>query len=162
IGAYDRGDCPDRRRCGQGADPARVRSRYRISAATGASDSRTRRRRIVLTHTLYVRRDGLIEAGHAHRGARGGDGRLRYHDRGRRGSRLPNVLTMKKPILLLFALGAGACKTEPEKTAAPAVPASTPRSPNFELDCAPSNTSNAAVLFCVRTDTRSGEVLNVN
>jgi hypothetical protein len=69
---------------------------------------------------------------------------------------------MKKTILLLFALGAGACKAEPEKTAAPAVAVSTPRSPNFELDCAPSNTSNAAVLFCVRTDTRSGEVLNVN
>jgi hypothetical protein len=69
---------------------------------------------------------------------------------------------MKQSIILLFALGAGACKSEPEKTAAPAVAASTPRSPNFELDCAPSNTSNAAVLFCVRTDTRSGEVLNVN
>lgn len=71
---------------------------------------------------------------------------------------------MKQSILLLFALGAGACKAEPEKAAAPAVAASTatPRSPNFELDCASSNTSNAAMLFCVRTDTRSGEVMNVN
>jgi hypothetical protein len=71
---------------------------------------------------------------------------------------------MKQSFLLLLALGAGACKTEPEKTPAPPVAVSTgaPRSPNFELDCAPSNTSNAAVLFCVRTDTRSGEVLNVN
>lgn len=71
---------------------------------------------------------------------------------------------MKQSILLLFVLGAAACKAEPEKAAAPAVAASTatPRSPNFELDCAPSNTSNAAVLFCVRTDTRSGEVMNVN
>jgi hypothetical protein len=70
---------------------------------------------------------------------------------------------MKQSILLLFALGVGACKSAPEKSAAPAVAAPTvARSPNFELDCAPSNTSNAAVLFCVRTDTRSGEVLNVN
>ena len=33
---------------------------------------------------------------------------------------------------------------------------------NFTLDCAPSNTDTAAQLFCVRTDTRSGEVKRVS
>jgi hypothetical protein len=32
---------------------------------------------------------------------------------------------------------------------------------NFELDCHASNTATAAELFCVRTDTRSGDVLRV-
>ena len=33
---------------------------------------------------------------------------------------------------------------------------------NYTLDCAPSNTDTAAQLFCVRTDTRSGEVKRVS
>jgi hypothetical protein len=33
---------------------------------------------------------------------------------------------------------------------------------SFTLDCAPSNTDTAAQLFCVRTDTRSGEVKRVS
>jgi hypothetical protein len=34
-------------------------------------------------------------------------------------------------------------------------------SPNFELDCHSSNTATAAELFCIRTDTRNGDVLRV-
>jgi hypothetical protein len=33
---------------------------------------------------------------------------------------------------------------------------------NFELDCESSDTATATELFCVRTDTRNGEVLRVN
>jgi hypothetical protein len=34
--------------------------------------------------------------------------------------------------------------------------------PAFELDCDSSNTATASQLFCVRTDTRNGEILRVN
>jgi hypothetical protein len=34
--------------------------------------------------------------------------------------------------------------------------------PNFELDCDSSDTATKTELYCVRTDTRSGEVLRVN
>ncbi len=33
--------------------------------------------------------------------------------------------------------------------------------PNFELDCRSSNTATAAELFCVRTDTRNGDIVRV-
>lgn len=42
---------------------------------------------------------------------------------------------------------------------APAGDASTP--PNFELDCESSDTATASELFCVRTDTRTGDILRV-
>jgi hypothetical protein len=35
-------------------------------------------------------------------------------------------------------------------------------SPLFELDCDSSDTAKASHLFCVRTDTRNGEILRVN
>jgi len=34
--------------------------------------------------------------------------------------------------------------------------------PNFELDCDSSDTARASQLFCVRTDTRTGDILRVN
>ena len=34
--------------------------------------------------------------------------------------------------------------------------------PNYELDCAPANTANAAQLQCVRTDTRTGDIVVVD
>jgi hypothetical protein len=60
---------------------------------------------------------------------------------------------------LVFVLSLVACsqRAEPSAAAAPVVGAA-----NYELDCAPSNTSNAAQLHCVRTDTRSGDVLVVD
>jgi hypothetical protein len=33
---------------------------------------------------------------------------------------------------------------------------------NYDLDCASSNTATAAQLYCVRTDTRTGDVMRVN
>jgi hypothetical protein len=49
------------------------------------------------------------------------------------------------------------CSGRPEAARAASAPAA-----NFTLDCAPSNTDTAAQLFCVRTDTRSGEVKRVS
>jgi hypothetical protein len=37
-----------------------------------------------------------------------------------------------------------------------------PPAPVFELDCDSSDTATASHLFCVRTDTRNGEILRVN
>ena len=37
-----------------------------------------------------------------------------------------------------------------------------PPSPSFRLDCAASDTDTAAQVYCVRTDTRSGDVKRVN
>jgi hypothetical protein len=36
-----------------------------------------------------------------------------------------------------------------------------PTAPNFELACESSDTATASELFCVRTDTRSGDILRV-
>lgn len=41
------------------------------------------------------------------------------------------------------------------------VASSTPTA-NYELDCAPANTATAAQLNCVRTDTRTGEILVID
>jgi hypothetical protein len=43
-----------------------------------------------------------------------------------------------------------------------AAPTATAPPPNYELDCAPTNTATAAQLQCARTDTRSGDVLVVD
>jgi hypothetical protein len=40
--------------------------------------------------------------------------------------------------------------------------AGAPPAPAFELDCDSSDTATASQLFCVRTDTRSGDILRVN
>ena len=52
-------------------------------------------------------------------------------------------------------LALAACSTN----GAPASSAASP--PNFELSCHASNTSTAAELFCIRTDTRTGDVVRV-
>lgn len=44
----------------------------------------------------------------------------------------------------------------------PGEPAAAARAPSFELACAASNTAATAAIFCVRTDTRNGDLLNVN
>ncbi len=36
-----------------------------------------------------------------------------------------------------------------------------PPAPNFELTCRASNTATAAELFCIRTDTRNGNIVRV-
>ena len=38
---------------------------------------------------------------------------------------------------------------------------SAPPRPNFELACRASNTATAAELFCIRTDTRNGNIVRV-
>jgi hypothetical protein len=57
--------------------------------------------------------------------------------------------------ILLF-LAVAACGQRGDGTPAAAAP-----SPNYELDCAPANTATSAQLQCVRTDTRTGDVLVV-
>lgn len=57
--------------------------------------------------------------------------------------------------LLLLALVA--CT---QRDSAPAPAASF--APNYELDCAPANTSTAAQLHCTRTDTRTGDIVVVD
>ncbi len=59
-------------------------------------------------------------------------------------------------VALLLASG---CRQEP---ATPAVTSGGGASPNYELDCASSDTATAAQLYCVRTDTRTGDILRVN
>jgi hypothetical protein len=61
-----------------------------------------------------------------------------------------NVTT---PILLSLLIG---CTNSPSIQAGAAV------APNYELRCAPANTSNAAMLQCARTDTRTGDVVVVD
>lgn len=50
--------------------------------------------------------------------------------------------------------------------ALPALPAchdaSAPPAPAFELRCDSSDTATASQLFCVRTDTRNGDILRIN
>jgi hypothetical protein len=67
-------------------------------------------------------------------------------------------------VLLGTGLGAGACSRSPEPSSQPS---SQPTGKvaiggNFELDCSSSDTATAAQLYCVRTDTRTGDVLRVN
>ncbi|MFT3711382.1 MAG: hypothetical protein QM817_27430 [Archangium sp.] len=57
---------------------------------------------------------------------------------------------------VLFALMSFACGCAREPSG---VASSSP--PNFELTCRSSNTATAAELFCLRTDTRSGDVVRV-
>jgi hypothetical protein len=57
---------------------------------------------------------------------------------------------MKRSGLLLLV---AACTSSATATAPP--------QPNFELTCRASNTSTAAELFCIRTDTRNGSVVRV-
>lgn len=59
-------------------------------------------------------------------------------------------------LVALLCLQATACRPEPASpgTGAPAV--------HYELDCASSDTATAAQLYCVRTDTRTGDVLRVD
>ena len=54
-----------------------------------------------------------------------------------------------KRVVLLFAFAA--CSDPPP-----------PRSPAFELDCDAADTATASQLHCVRTDTRTGEVLVID
>ena len=60
-------------------------------------------------------------------------------------------------LLTLLAVGGCGAKHEEARAAGAGAPAA-----NFTLDCAPSNTDTASQLFCVRTDTRSGEVKRVS
>jgi hypothetical protein len=60
-------------------------------------------------------------------------------------------------LVLLAVLTATGCK----QGSSPASAGGGVGSPNFELDCRSSNTATAAELFCVRTDTRSGDVVRV-
>ena len=55
---------------------------------------------------------------------------------------------------LVLALALAACSTTQTASTAPPPP-------NFELTCRASNTSTAAELFCIRTDTRNGNVVRV-
>ena len=69
---------------------------------------------------------------------------------------------MRGLILVIAALGAcSSAKEAPPPAPQPPAPLPVAR-PNFELDCVASNTSTAAQLNCVRTDTRTGDVQNVN
>ena len=54
------------------------------------------------------------------------------------------------------ALAMAACSAPKASAPAGAV------APSFELDCASSDTATASQLFCVRTDTRNGDVMRVN
>ena len=54
-------------------------------------------------------------------------------------------------LVLAITVMAG-CKDAPSEGAPP---------PNFELDCESSDTATASELFCVRTDTRNGDILRV-
>jgi hypothetical protein len=61
---------------------------------------------------------------------------------------------MSMRTLLLLALAA--CSQRGEGGAVGAAPAT-----NYELACAPANTATSAQLQCVRTDTRTGDILVV-
>lgn len=67
------------------------------------------------------------------------------------GVRLGLGLAFALGLGLAFALGA--CSSPP---------ADRPGAANYELDCGAANTTNAAELHCVRTDTRTGEVVVVD
>ena len=58
-------------------------------------------------------------------------------------------------VVVVLAIGLAGCK--PSASQEPATTAA----PNFELACKSSNTATAAELFCIRTDTRSGDVVRV-
>jgi hypothetical protein len=63
----------------------------------------------------------------------------------------------------LIAIAVAACSPSKDTPAPPlAAAAAAPIRPNFELACVASNTTNAAQLQCVRTDTRSGDVVLVD
>lgn len=57
-------------------------------------------------------------------------------------------------LVALISLSAAGCRAD--ATAPAAAPA------HYELDCASSDTATAAQLYCVRTDTRTGDILRVN
>jgi hypothetical protein len=69
----------------------------------------------------------------------------------RLGLRLGLGVALALALGLAFALGA--CSGPP---------ADHPAAANYELDCGAANTANAAELHCVRTDTRTGEVVVVD
>jgi hypothetical protein len=65
--------------------------------------------------------------------------------------------------LLASIVTATACRPDPATPAtAPASAAGGGPAPSFELDCDSSETATAAELFCVRTDTRTGDILRVH
>ena len=60
---------------------------------------------------------------------------------------------MRSALLLVLM----ACSSHPTGGSSPACPP-----PNYEFDCASTNTPTAAQLNCVRSDTRTGEILVVD
>lgn len=63
---------------------------------------------------------------------------------------------IRRSRLVLFAMTLAGCKPSASTETASATTA-----PYYELDCKSSNTATAAELFCIRTDTRTGEVVRV-
>jgi hypothetical protein len=68
---------------------------------------------------------------------------------------------MRALLLIATLASCSSAKEAPAPAVQPPPPLPVAR-PNFELDCAASNTSNAAQMMCVRTDTRTGDIQNVN
>jgi hypothetical protein len=66
---------------------------------------------------------------------------------------------MKYRLLWIFVV---ACAKQPPAAKEHASVASASPQPNFELDCGATDTASATQLHCVRTDTRTGELLVVD
>jgi len=67
---------------------------------------------------------------------------------------------MRKTLLCALVAAAGCRGTG--SSAPAAASGQTSAAPNFELDCGAPTTSNASQMRCVRTDTRTGDVLVVD